>query len=118
MPMKAPVIAMTGMERTPTSYIRGKSRRMFFQRSHQLDIQRRVRPAKMEKSPKAANVLLVSRPMVSIMPMGIVGGDDKSGGAARQTGDEVKGERFSIDSRIYIGLLCIGCRCKVVPRGC
>src|SRR6185503_20831756 len=77
MPMNAPVTAMTGTERTPTSYISGNSVRMSFQRNHPVHSQRNVRPAKTQKSPKAASVLFVLRPTCSIHRTGMVR-DDKN----------------------------------------
>ena len=74
MPMNAPVTAMTGTERTPTSYICGSSRRRFFQCKHQVESQRKVRPAKSEKSPNIAMALLVFRPICSMNEKGIGGG--------------------------------------------
>src|SRR5688500_18899926 len=77
MPMNAPVTEITGIERTPTSYISGKSSRRFFHFS-ELPSQRKVRAQKMEKSPNAASVLLVSRPMRSMMLTGM-GRNDMTG---------------------------------------
>ena len=84
MPMNAPVTATTGTDRTPTSYICGNSSRRFFH-WREATSQRKVRAAKMEKSPNAASVLLTVRPTFSMVPTGM-GANDMNRAGSEQTG--------------------------------
>ena len=72
MPMNAPVMEMTGTDFVPTSYICGKTSRMFFQRSHPRPIQRKVRRVKVQNSPNSARKFLVLWPSLSIIPIAMV----------------------------------------------
>src|SRR5688572_33483136 len=95
MPMNAPVTEITGTLRTPTSYISGNSNRTFRGRN-QPQIQRKVRAQKIEKSPKAASVLLASRPMRSICAAGMAANHTGSSKRRKTRGDCWKTLRFAI----------------------
>src|SRR3954454_5839460 len=69
--MNAPVMPMTGTDLKPTSYICGKTSRMFFQRSDPRANHESVRPTNAQNSPNAARMANVVSPSLCAARVGI-----------------------------------------------
>src|SRR5687767_12158229 len=73
MPMNAPVMETTGTDLVPTSYICGRTFLRLFQRTKVGPTFLKVLQTKIQKSPKAAMMLVVLRPTCSMNVTGMAG---------------------------------------------